>query len=193
MEDKEQPSLKSVMALLGTLNGRLDRYETRLDGLTADGSNSQTFFTGLAEPSTSRSSAVRQVVMDPSVAAPYNFPEVTEEIQSRVASWLRGALALFIQTDENTSSEDDQAAVHMESRLSKSGKLCTADTVATKKITWPHEVEAKGSPPSYNEMGAVLSINGYLTVMGEETGIVKGHMLRHLQELMEDASTNGVV
>ena len=40
-------------------------------------------------------------------------------------------------------------------------------------------------------MSAMLLINGYLTVMGEETDFVKGHMLWHLQELMEDAEAYG--
>ena len=40
MEDDEEPSLKSVMALLGTMNSRLGTcsYKKRLDGLTADAS-----------------------------------------------------------------------------------------------------------------------------------------------------------
>ena len=40
-------------------------------------------------------------------------------------------------------------------------------------------------------MGIALFINGYLTVLGEETDEVIGLMLAHLHEVMEDAGVNG--
>ena len=41
-------------------------------------------------------------------------------------------------------------------------------------------------------MSATLFVNGYLMVMGEEAAVIKGHMLWHLQELMEDAEAYGL-
>ena len=65
------------------------------------------------------------------------------------------------------------------------------------RITWPHKVvyTSQGQPAIYDEMSALLFVNGNLTVMGEEMGeeidIVKGHMLQHLQKLMGDAEAYG--
>ena len=118
---------------------------------------------------------------------------VAEKVWTRIASRLRGASALFIQTDEETASEDDQVAPIYRKRGLKLGNLHTADTVVTKRITWPHEViyTSQGEPAIYEELSAVLFINGYLTVLVEYTEEVKGHMLWHLQELMEDAEFYG--
>ena len=48
-----------------------------------------------------------------------------------------------------------------------------------------------GQPVVYDDMGIALFINGYLTVLGEETDKVKGFMLAPLQEVMEDADIYG--
>ena len=90
--------------MLGTMNNRMGHFEQRLYGLTQDASRSQTFVTGLTGPSTSKSPAVTRE------AVPDNILEVAEEVWARVASQLRVAPPLFTQIDEDTASEDDQAA-----------------------------------------------------------------------------------
>ena len=102
MEGEEEPSLKSMIAMLGSMNNIMGHLEQRLYSLTTDAASSQTFSTGLTGPSTTRSSAVTRET------APNNFPEVAEEVWARVASWLRGSASLFNQTDEDTVSEEDQ-------------------------------------------------------------------------------------
>ena len=49
------------------------------------------------------------------------------------------------------------------------GKIWTADTLVTNKITWTHEVvyTSQGQPAVY-DMSIALFINSYLTVLGEE-------------------------
>ena len=37
----------------------------------------------------------------------------------------------------------------------------------------------------YDEMSTMLFVNGYLTVMRQETEVVKGQMLQHFQKLMD--------
>ena len=56
-------------------------------------------------------------------------------------------------------------------------------------MTWPHRVvyNSEGQIAVYEEMSSILFVNGYLTIKGEKTEEVKGHMLQHLQDLMEDA------
>ena len=106
-----------------------------------------------------------------------NFQGVEEEVQVRVTSWLKGAPSLFIQTDEDTASEDDQGAPTCRKQTLKSGTLCTSDTVVTKRITWPHKVvySSQGQPTIYDEISAMLFVNGYLTISWEdETDVVKG-------------------
>ena len=43
----------------------------------------------------------------------------------------------------------------------------------------------------YDNMGVALFVNGYLTGLGEESDEIKGFMLAHLQEVMEDADVYG--
>ena len=48
-----------------------------------------------------------------------------------------------------------------------------------------------GQPAVYEEMSAVLFVNGCLTVMAGESDEVKHPMFQHLQELMEDSEVCG--
>ena len=50
---------------------------------------------------------------------------------------------------------------------------------------------SQGQPANYDKMSTVLSVNVFLTVMGEGTEVVSGHMPQHLHELMEDTKTYG--
>ena len=66
------------------------------------------------------------------------------------------------------------------------------DSLVIKKVKWLHKVVVtnQGQPPVYGKMSLPLFINGYLTIVAEEsvTCITKAHMLTHLQELMEDSN-----
>ena len=83
----------------------------------------------------------------------------------------------------DTVSEDKLDPPRTRKRVLKSGKILTADTLISKKITWPHEVvyNRQGQPVVYNDMGIAQFVNGYLTVLGEESDEVKVFMLIHLQ------------
>ena len=71
--------------------------------------------------------------------------------------------------------------------------MWTADILVSKKIIWPHEVvyNSKGQPAVYDDMCIALLVNGYPTVLGEESDEVKGFMLAHLQEVMENTDVYG--
>ena len=67
------------------------------------------------------------------------------------------------------------------------------DTLVLKRVTWQHKVVymSAGQPMVYEEMSAVLFVNGYLTLMVGESEDMKPHIVRHLMELMEDAEAYG--
>ena len=50
---------------------------------------------------------------------------------------------------------------------------------------------SQGQPAVYDDMSVALFINGYLTVLGEESDEVRGYMFTHLQEVMEDTDVYG--
>ena len=81
-------------------------------------------------------------------------------------------------------------AEHVDSKL---GKVWTADTLVSKKITWLHEVvyTSQGQSAIYGDMSVVLFDNSYLMILGEEPEEIKGYMLTHLQEIMEYIETYG--
>ena len=92
MEEEEEPSLKPWIEEWAIV--------------------SRDFFTSLTGPSASRSSvATREAVPD-------NFLGVAKEVRARVASWPRGALVPFIQTDEEAASDENQAVSKCMKRIS---------------------------------------------------------------------------
>ena len=59
-DEEEEPSLKSLMTLLGNMSDRLAIHEQRLGSLTVENdTSSHSFFTSPAAPSTSRPEAER--------------------------------------------------------------------------------------------------------------------------------------
>ena len=74
------------------------------------------------------------------VAVLDNFLGVAERGLGQGCQLAQGSSDLLIQTDEETASEDDQAAPTCRKQDLKSGKLRIADTEFTKRITWPHEL-----------------------------------------------------
>ena len=67
------------------------------------------------------------------------------------------------------------------------------DSLVTKRIQWPREMvfTSQGQPQVYWEMSLALFINGYLSVLAEESDTSKTVMLQHLQELLEDTEVYG--
>ena len=73
-------------------------------------------------------------------AAPDGFPDIAEEVRSIIANQLRGGPALPDHTNEDTASRDELEPPSRRKGTLKSGKILTADTLVTRKITWPYEV-----------------------------------------------------
>ena len=119
------------------------------------------------------------------------FPDGAE-VRIRVTNRLRAAPALPVHTDKDTASEDKLEPPRRKIAL-KLGKIQTADSLVTTTITWPHEVvyNCQGELAVYDDMSIALFVNGYLIILGEECNEVKGFMLAHLQEAMEDADVYG--
>ena len=107
-DEEEEPSLRYVMTLLGNMCDRLVIHEQRLGSLTAENdTSSQSFFRAPVAPSTSRTGAEGGgVTTGPQLAVQDNFRDMSEEVQARVPSCLRGARAPFLKaTDEDTASD----------------------------------------------------------------------------------------
>ena len=90
--------------------------------------------------------------------APDNFPDMVEEVWTKFANRLRGVPAPFVHTDEDNVSEDEPAAPTRRKQGLKSGNVQTADTLVTRKITWPHEVvyTSQGQLAVYDDMSVAL-------------------------------------
>ena len=101
-------------------------------------------FTAPPVPSTSRALDKDTCTTQgqPPSASQDGFPDVAE-VRTRVANLLRAALELPDFTDEDTACEDEVEPHRRRKRAFKSGKIQTADTLVTKKITWPHEVRTR--------------------------------------------------
>ena len=60
-----------------------------------------------------------------------------------------------------------------------------------KRITWPHELmyTSGGEPAAYEHLSMLLFMSGYVAVLATVNSRVKEVILKHLRELMADAST----
>ena len=156
-EDEEEPSLKAVMTLLGTMSSRMGDYEKRLLEVMSE-TTVQAIFTALTAPSTSRALDESTTQGQPPSTPWYSFPDVAVDVRTRVVNHLRAAPALPVHTDENTASEDELEPCIRRKRALKLGKIRTADTLVTKKITWPPEViyTSQGQPAMYDNIGIAL-------------------------------------
>ena len=74
-----------------------------------------------------------------------------------------------------------------------SGKLRSADTTASKKVLWPHELvfTPDGEPTTYESLSAMAFINGYLSIMSLQKDSLRDKMAVHLQEMMADGENFG--
>ena len=110
-----------------------------------------------------------------------------------VASHLWGTPVIFISTDDESASGDEGMLPARRKRGLKSGMARTMDYIVTMKVIWPHKVllTTQGQPPVYREMSLALFVNGYLTVLSEESEDNKPILLQHLQELMENSGIYG--
>ena len=183
-DEGEEPSLKTMMSLLVDINSRLYTNEQHVEN--GEKSHTTSPSPAPANPSTSRGAVRRGVMSGTWHADNEAFLEIADEVRARVASRLRGAPALFLMTmDDDTPARRKKGI--------KSGMLDTADTPVLKRFTRLHEVvyTSAGQPAVYEEMNSVLFVNGYLTVMVDESEELKPHMLRHLQELIGDDKAYG--
>ena len=74
-----------------------------------------------------------------------------------------------------------------------SGKLRTADTTVSHRVTWHCKViySPSDQPAIYNQLPSMAFVNSYLTVMFREPPHIKALMLNHLQELIEEVEHYG--
>ena len=102
---------------------------------------------------------------------------MAQEVRARMVNHLKGAPTLYIVTDDDTASEDEEAPpTHMKWGL-KSSKCRIADSLVTKQIVWPHEVvyTSQGQPAVYSELSVALFVSGYFTVLAEVCEDIKDH------------------
>ena len=127
------------------------------------------------------------IVAVPDDQAQFNAME--EQVYRRVAKYFRGALPVYLPTiDEDTGADDEAPAQHRKKHKGTSSKLRTADTTVVNQVAWPHKpiYTPSGQPAMYEELSSMASVNGYLAVTALESEQIKGRMLSHLQEIMED-------
>ena len=98
------------------------------------------------------------IVRCPKATALDSFTDVVAEVWARVTNQLRRAPATFMYTDKDTTSEDELMAPTRRKHRLKSGKVWTAETLVTRKITWPHEVIYT------SQFQLALFVNGYHVV-----------------------------
>ena len=84
--DDDEPSLKSVKALLGSMNSRMGTYRKRLKEMTTDPSPAQGAYTAPPEPSTGRVMDERGDLRQPMVTAPDSFPDMAKEVHGPESS-----------------------------------------------------------------------------------------------------------
>ena len=90
------------------------------------------------------------------------FLEIADEVRERLASCLRGAQTMFMQTTDDDSVSNEEAATPAQRKKGiKSGMLHMADTLVLKRNTWPHEVvyTSTGQPAANEEMSSVPFVN----------------------------------
>ena len=95
-------------------------------------------------------------------------PELAQETRRQVARRLKRAPNMHMfYSDEDSDSEEEQAAPKKRRTAIKSGKVRTADTTVLKQILWPHELvyDPSGKPAAYDELPLPLFIQGYLTIL----------------------------
>lgn len=124
MDDEEEPSLKSIMTLLGSTNRtagwELMRWNwKRWQLVSLQPKPPILLLLNLPQALTNEGGDLRW----PTVTTPDSFSDVAEEVWARVANWLRGAPALFMDANEDTVSKDDQAAPTRRKCGLKSGKI----------------------------------------------------------------------
>ncbi len=95
--------------------------------------------------------------------------------------------------DDSENELDGQAAMRRNQptrRGKRSGCVRTALDIVIRDIAWPHYPVYVGPtrlPAKYDELSTDQFVYGYLHNMARESTTVKANMLRHLQELMQDA------
>ena len=96
-----------MMTLLVDMNARLATNEQRVESLAAEKeARSHILFTAPDEPCTSRGATRRGVTTGPWLPDHNTFSEVAEDIRATVASHLKGAHALYLQTTNEDSASD---------------------------------------------------------------------------------------
>ena len=87
--------------------------------------------------------------------------DITDEVQGKVASHMRGSPALQLTTmNDDSRSEEAATTPAPRKRGLKSGNIHTVDTTVLCKITWPHEVvyTCTGQPAEYENMSVTLFV-----------------------------------
>ena len=119
------------------------------------------------------------------------------EAQAHVPEMMRWRLTRHLRlllveslSDESEMGEGPARGKKRRKAL-RSGKVRTADSIVVKRINWPHELmyTSGGKPAVYEQVSMPLFMSGYLCVLDRVKSGEKQIMLKHLKELMADAST----
>ena len=121
--------------------------------------------------------------------------DIADEVQVKMASYMRGAPVLQLPTTNEDSRCEEEATTSAHRKWGlKSGKIYRADTTVIFKITWPHEViySRTGQCAEYVKMSATLFFfSRFLMVMAGEKIIIGHFMLQHLKKLKGDVELYG--
>ena len=91
-------------------------------------------------------------------------------------------------TDDEKAKEEDKQPQPWRRPKITSGKLRTVGTIAVNHVIWHHELDftLDGQPAAYQSVSCMAFVNSYLSIMAQQTDIIRNQMATHSQKLMED-------
>ena len=126
------------------------------------------------------------------LSAMQNTPTAISSAESDQASlgdqvWLwvercrRASYTLFlVPTNDETGEEERQSQPRRRPRIT-SGMPRTANNTAVQQVIWP----------TYQNLSFMAFVNGYLSIIAQQSDTIKNHMATHLHEVTEDGEIFG--
>ena len=113
--------------------------------------------------------------------------DIPETARSELVRCLR-----HISTDDS-GMDQEPACRRKNGKPPKSGNIRTVDSTIIKCITWPYELvyTSGGEPVTYDYISMSQFVTGYLCVLDMVKPGEKQCTLKHLKEMMVDASMYG--
>ena len=119
--------------------------------------------------------------------------KMLDDINTNLAAHDAKLAELVPQSAIPSDMEETSPGTQRSSTTPTMWKLCPADSIVVKDVSWPHEVifTSEGKPAGYEELSVISFVQGYLTVINTPKQDIKKQMNSHLQDLMEDGEAYG--